>query len=155
MLYLALLIGHVAFQVGLVRVLVGLGLGFLLAGGGSRAEGAEDLNLGLGFFLRVLFLDLTHLVDIGLDQVIGILFEEVIDGVVGPILIILIVGDQDRGSLGDVFGLLKVKQGLNPVGYKVLRVEYVIETLGRLQTLLGDKVLFVVDAYEDTQRGPY
>ena len=155
MLYLALLIGHVAFQVGLVRILVGLGLGFLLAGGSSRAEGAEDLNLGLGFFLRVLLLDLAHLVDIGLDQVIGILFEEVIDGVVGPILIVLIVGDQDRGPLGDIFGLLKVEKGLNPVGYKVLRVEDVIETLGRLQTLLSDKVLFVVDAHEDTQRGPY
>ena len=109
MLYLALLIGHVAFQVGLVRILVGLGLGFLLTGGGSRAEGTEDLNLGLGLLLRVLFFNLAHLVDIGLDQVIGILFEEVIDGVVGPILIVLIVGDQDRGSLGDVFGLLKVK----------------------------------------------
>jgi hypothetical protein len=44
-----------------------------------------------------------------LDQVIRVLFEEVIDGVVGPILIVLIVWDQDRRSLRDVFGLLNVE----------------------------------------------
>lgn len=90
-----------------------------------------------------------------MDQVIWILFEEVIDGVVGPILIVLIVWDQDRGSLGDVFGFLNVEEGLDPVGYQVLGVKNVIQALGCLHTLLCDKVLFVIDANEDPQRRPY
>ena len=90
-----------------------------------------------------------------MDQVIGILFEEVIDGVVGPILIVLIVWDQDRGSLRDVFGLLNVEQGLDPVSYQVLGVKNVIQALGGLHTLLSDKVFFIIDANEDPQRRPY
>ena len=90
-----------------------------------------------------------------MDQVIWVLFEEVIDGIVGPILIVLIVWDQDRGSLRDIFGLLNVEKGLNSVGYQVLGVKNVIEALGGLHTLLGDKVLFVIDANENPQRRPY
>jgi hypothetical protein len=90
-----------------------------------------------------------------LDQVIRVLFEEVIDGVVGPILIVLIVGNQDRGSLRDIFGLLNVEKGLDPVSYQVLGVKNVIQALCGLHTLLSDEVLFVVDANEDPQRRPY
>ena len=90
-----------------------------------------------------------------MDQIIRILFEEVIDGVVGPILIVLIVWDQDRGFIRDIFGLLNVEQGLDPVGYQVLGVKNVIQALGCLHTLLCDKVFFVVDANEDPQRRPY
>ena len=90
-----------------------------------------------------------------MDQVIRVLFEEVIDRVVGPILVVLIVWNQDWRSLGDIFGLLNVEQGLYPVSYQVLGVENVVQALGCLDSLLSDKVLFIVDANEDTQRRPY
>ena len=66
------------------------------------------------------------MIDIGLHEVVRILLEEVIDRVVGAVLVILIVRDQHRVLLSDMICFLNVEEGLDTVGDKVLGVENVI-----------------------------
>ena len=65
----------------------------------ATGEPANPFDLGFGLLLRVLIADLTHLVDVGLHEVVRVPLEQVVDRVVRPILVVPVVRDQDWGAL--------------------------------------------------------
>lgn len=106
-------------------------------------------DLVSGILLEVLIFDLTHLINVGLHEVVGVLSKELIQTVVCSILVILIVGYQYWRLFGDFLCLLKIEERLYSIGNEVLRVKYVIEGFRGWQPLLGDEVLFIVDTDKD------
>lgn len=102
-------------------------------------------------------LDFVHLLEITVDNIIRILLEKVINRLIGPIAIILVVGEFDWGadfiySFGGVAGgrVVAFQEGFDSVGYQIGRVENIEKVLSSRQFAFN-KVFFIVNGNKESE----